>query len=97
MINLEWRTFWIILAIAWSLPWKSWGLWKAARNKQRIWFMSMIIIQSVGILPILYIFFFQKNKNNRKSKILKRLHSIKFYALFKTRKSFRKRKSRKTK
>lgn len=96
MIQLDWKTFWIILAIAWSLPWKSWGLWRAARNKQKIWFTAMIIIQSIGILPILYLFFFQKNKNNKKSKILKRLHSTKTYEIFKTRKGFRKGKSRKT-
>ena len=96
---MEWGIFWIVLAILWSLPWLSWGLWKSARNKQKIWFMSIFFMGelTVGVLPILYIFFYQKDKNGKKSKILKSLHSTKAYEIFKTGKDFRKRKSKKIK
>ena len=39
MANIDWSTFWIIIAILWALPWKSWALWRAARNKQKTWFI----------------------------------------------------------
>jgi len=55
----------IILGI-WELTWKGLALWKASQNKQRNWFIAMLILNTVGILPMVYIKFFQKKKNNRK-------------------------------
>ena len=52
-----------LLAIVWTLPWKGVALWKAARNYQRGWYLAMLIIQTLGILEILYILFFQKDRN----------------------------------
>jgi len=52
-----------LLAILWTLPWKGVALWKAARNYQKVWFVAMLILQTLGILEILYILFFQKDKN----------------------------------
>jgi hypothetical protein len=53
----------LILVLAlWELIWKGIALWKAAKNEQKYWFIAMLIINSVGILPILYIFVFQKGK-----------------------------------
>ena len=54
-----------ILAILWTLLWKGMALWRAARNNQRGWFVVMLIIQTLGILEILYLLLFQKNKNPR--------------------------------
>jgi len=55
----------IILGI-WELTWKGLALWKASQNKQRNWFIAMLILNTVGILPMVYIKFFQKKKNNKK-------------------------------
>jgi hypothetical protein len=53
----------LILVLAlWELIWKGIALWKAAKSEQKYWFIAMLIINSVGILPILYIFVFQKGK-----------------------------------
>ncbi|MDW7732636.1 MAG: DUF5652 family protein [Methanolobus sp.] len=56
--------FWaLILIIAiWEIIWKGIGLWKAARNEQKYWFIAMLILNTAGILPILYIFVFQEGK-----------------------------------
>lgn len=53
---------WLIPIIIWEAVWKAIGLWKSARNNQLIWFIAIIIINSVGILPIIYLVFFQKKK-----------------------------------
>ncbi|MDR0282189.1 MAG: DUF5652 family protein [Candidatus Peribacteria bacterium] len=37
---------------------------KAGRNNQKIWFVCLLLINSVGILPILYILFFQKKRKS---------------------------------
>ena len=57
-----------ILAV-WELIWKGLGLWKSARNKDMIWFLAILIINSAGIIPLIYLFFFDKSmKGNQKSK-----------------------------
>lgn len=52
----------ILILVLWELVWKGIALWKAAKNEQKYWFVAMLIINSLGILPILYIFVFQKGK-----------------------------------
>ncbi len=47
----------ITLAILWSIPWKGIALWKAARRRQLGWFIALLIINTVAILEIVYIFF----------------------------------------
>lgn len=53
----------LVLIVLWSLPWKGVALWQAARHNQTAWFVALIIINTVGILEITYLFFFQRNKN----------------------------------
>ena len=50
-----------ILAI-WEFIWKGIALWKASKEGQKYWFVAMLILNTVGILPILYIFVFKKGK-----------------------------------
>ncbi len=52
----------VILAILWTLPWKGVALWKSARLGQEWWFIALLIINTLGILEILYIFLFRKKK-----------------------------------
>ncbi len=51
-----------IVVIAWSLVWKGIALWHAARNSQKGWFIAMLIVNTVGILEIIYLCCFQKKK-----------------------------------
>lgn len=52
----------ILLAALWALPWKGYALWKSARKNQPWWFVALLIINTLGILEILYIFFFSEMK-----------------------------------
>lgn len=48
---------WIILIIMlWVLPWKAVALWKAARLSHKWWFIALIVINTLAILDIIYIF-----------------------------------------
>lgn len=60
------QTLLIVIAVLWSLPWKGWALWKSARNSQRIWFIVLLVVNTLAILEIIYIFFFQKKRRKRK-------------------------------
>jgi len=52
----------MILILAWTLPWKGVALWKAARNGAKWWFVALLVVNTLAILEILYIFVFAKNK-----------------------------------
>ena len=52
----------LVPIMIWELIWKGIGLWKSARNGQMIWFFFILIVNSAGILPIIYILSFQKKK-----------------------------------
>lgn len=46
--------FLVILAL-WDAAWKALALWRAARRNQPYWFLGILIINSAGILPVLYL------------------------------------------
>jgi len=46
----------ILLLVAWSLVWKGIALWKAARRDQTAWYVVLLVLNTVGILEIVYIF-----------------------------------------
>lgn len=52
----------IVLLAIWSLFWKGYALWRAGRNKQSIWFTVLFIFESIGLLPMIYLKFFQKKR-----------------------------------
>ena len=45
----------IIILVIWELAWKLIALWKAGRNNHLAWFICIALINSAGILPIIYI------------------------------------------
>lgn len=49
-----------IFFFAWVIFWKGWALWRAARNEQKIWFGAILVVNTVGLLEIVYLLFFQK-------------------------------------
>jgi hypothetical protein len=53
---------WLPLIAIWSLLWKGLAIWKSARNDQRYWYIALLLINTLGILEILYLFVFAKEK-----------------------------------
>jgi uncharacterized membrane protein YiaA len=54
----------IILVAVWSLFWKILALWHAARANERGWFIAMLILNTAGVLEIIYLFAVAKVKTN---------------------------------
>ncbi|MDP3004173.1 MAG: DUF5652 family protein [Candidatus Azambacteria bacterium] len=52
----------LIILLIWSVIWKGIALWKAAKNEDLGWFVVMLVVNTVGILEILYIYVFSKKK-----------------------------------
>ncbi|MDD2444784.1 MAG: DUF5652 family protein [Candidatus Nanoarchaeia archaeon] len=65
--NSLFLTLIIILSI-WESVWKGIALWKTGRNNQLTWFVCILIFNTIGILPILYLLFFQKKIIVKKKK-----------------------------
>ena len=57
----------LILISIWTLPWKGVALWKAAHLKQKGWFVALLIINTLALLDILYIFVLSKRTNADKN------------------------------
>lgn len=52
----------IAVITIWSTLLKGVGLWRAANLKQRNWFIVMLVINSVGIIELIYLFRFASKK-----------------------------------
>lgn len=50
----------LILAVLWTLPWKGIALWRAVRNNHKGWFVALLVLNTLAILDITYIFYFSK-------------------------------------
>ena len=46
----------LVLVMIWSMVWKGLALWRAARNGDNAWYIVMLILNTAGILEIIYYF-----------------------------------------
>jgi len=52
----------LILIMLWVLPWKGYALWTASRHSHKKWFIVLLVVNTLAILDIVYIFFISKRK-----------------------------------
>ncbi|MBI1984541.1 MAG: hypothetical protein HYS60_00305 [Candidatus Wildermuthbacteria bacterium] len=58
--------FWAFPAFAiWSLYWKGRALWVSSHLGQKKWFIALLIVNTVGILEILYLFVFSRKQEKK--------------------------------
>jgi len=52
---------WVLVILGvWVIPWKAWALWRSARAKDIWWFIALMVINTLGILEIVYLFVIRK-------------------------------------
>ncbi|HZZ98814.1 MAG TPA: DUF5652 family protein [Candidatus Saccharimonadia bacterium] len=61
-------TEFIVAAILLELVLKGFALWRAGRNNQSVWFIVLLVCNTVGILPLIYLLFFQRRVDARATK-----------------------------
>ncbi|MBU1203566.1 MAG: hypothetical protein KKG60_00680 [Nanoarchaeota archaeon] len=61
-------TGWMILVGIWDLVWKAIGIGNAAKRKHVAWAVVMVIFNTVGILPMVYMIFFRNKKKSTSAK-----------------------------
>lgn len=54
------RQLWFLALFAWVMVWKGLALWKAAHKEQKWWFIAFLLINTLGVLEILYIYVFSE-------------------------------------
>ena len=62
-LNFSFITSWIFFPIIiWIIFWKGYALWIAVKNNHKIWFVVILVLNTFGILEIIYIFYVAKKK-----------------------------------
>jgi hypothetical protein len=50
----------MFVLVLWEIWWKGKALWKAARTSETKWYIAILVVNSIGILPLLYLYVFSK-------------------------------------
>ncbi len=54
------KQMWFLALFAWSIVWKGLALWKAAQKCSKPWFVVFLVVNTLGILEILYYYIFSE-------------------------------------
>lgn len=57
----------LVIIFLWSFIWKLLALWKSARKSNVVWFIVLAVLNTVGILEILYIYVFSEMQQNKRT------------------------------
>lgn len=57
-------TFLFVVIVIWSFLWKGLALWHGAKAGEKYWFVAILLLNTVGILEIAYLFYFSKQKQD---------------------------------
>lgn len=55
----------IALIAVWTIIIKGYALWTAARSGQKWWFVALLVINTIGILEIIYLIWFSLKGSNK--------------------------------
>lgn len=62
-------SLWLLVVIfVWSSVWKFLALWKSARKGNVVWFVVFALVNTIGILDILYIYIFSERTEKTQEK-----------------------------
>jgi hypothetical protein len=55
----------ILLLAVWELVWRGLALWRASKHNQPAWYIVMLVLNTAGILEILYLYVFGKRRTSK--------------------------------
>jgi len=68
MDYLQGQNIWLLaLSLFWALPWKGLALWRAVKLEHKRWFIAILILNTMAVLDIIYLLFFNKIKKEQKT------------------------------
>lgn len=57
--NGPWAVAGLLALVVWTIAWKGLALWFSARGGQKPWFIVLLIVNTLGILEIIYLIWFR--------------------------------------
>ena len=61
-VSVGLSTLIFVVTAVWATVWKGFALWFAARNHQQKWFIALLIINTLGLLEIIYLVWFRRDR-----------------------------------
>jgi hypothetical protein len=55
----------VLLIALWTIVIKGYALWVAARAGQKWWFIALLVINTIGILEVVYLIWFSPKGSNK--------------------------------
>jgi hypothetical protein len=55
-----WARVIVGMVAVWDLAWKGLALWQAGKRRQPVWFVALLVLNTVGILPITYLWLMRR-------------------------------------
>jgi hypothetical protein len=50
----------VVTLLFWTIVWKGIALWIAAQENRKVWFIAILILNTFGIVELIFIFFLSK-------------------------------------
>lgn len=68
MTEAFYQNSWLIwIVLIWSIFWKGMALWKAAQRRDKWWFIAILILNTLGILDIFYLYVYVRLIDQKKA------------------------------
>lgn len=65
------KPWWLVISLLiiclWDLVWRGLALWHSAKNKQKGWFIAVLLLNTLGLLPIIYLLWFKPKEKKERS------------------------------
>lgn len=65
-LSTNWTMAIVVLAI-WELAWKGLALWRAAKKSHTGWYLAILLINTAGILPIIYLLMHNTKQDSKEA------------------------------
>lgn len=65
----------LMIVAAWSIVLKGFALWHAAKDNEKWWFVAMLVINTLGILEIIYLVWFRHTSPHTRKKHASHTHT----------------------
>lgn len=54
-----WFVVSLLVITIWDLIWRGIALWHSSQNEQKGWFVALLLLNTMGLLPIIYLIWFK--------------------------------------
>lgn len=60
ILTISLFTIFVLVSLIWTIGIKGYSLWTAAKRNEKWWFIALLVINTFGLLELVYLIFFAK-------------------------------------